>query len=286
MTGIIILQACGMSPAKGTGEQHEILIVEQIEVDSVPADFPVRFAAVTRDESQYLAYYNKDRYLTVAARKLTDDHFQYRVLPSRVGWDSHNSITMTLDRAGCIHLSGNMHDDTLLYFKSASPGDIGSLERVFPMIREEDELRCTYPSFIKDAEGKLFFSYRTGGSGNGVTILNRYNEESKTFERLSRDPLFDGLGEMSAYKSGPRLGPDAYFHMVWLWRDTPDCETNHDLSYARSKDLLHWQALGQRRDNGTDHPQGMAGIQWIPYHLEGESSMGMFNSSLTGELSP
>ena len=29
--------------------------------------------------------------------------------------------------------------------------------------------------------------------------------------------------------------------MVWVWRDTPDCATNHDLSYARSKDLVHWE---------------------------------------------
>lgn len=245
LPGLFLLGSCGSSPGQGSGDQDPVQILECVKVDSVPADFPVSFVAVSREGSQYLAYYNKNRYLTVAARVLNDDHFQYRVLPTRVGWDSHNSITMTLDRKGCIHLSGNMHNDTLLYYKSANPGDIGSLERVFPMIREEDELRCTYPSFIKDADGKLYFSYRTGGSGNGVTIINRYKEEEKSFKRLSQDPLFNGLGEMSAYKSGPRLGPDAYFHVAWLWRDTPACETNHDLSYARSKDLLHWQAPGE-----------------------------------------
>jgi hypothetical protein len=31
------------------------------------------------------------------------------------------------------------------------------------------------------------------------------------------------------------------YHMVWMWRDTPDCATNHDLSYARSPDLVHWE---------------------------------------------
>ena len=29
--------------------------------------------------------------------------------------------------------------------------------------------------------------------------------------------------------------------MVWVWRDTPACENNHDLSYARSKDLRNWE---------------------------------------------
>jgi hypothetical protein len=37
------------------------------------------------------------------------------------------------------------------------------------------------------------------------------------------------------------------FHTVWVWRDTPDCATNHHLSYARSKDLVHWEsAFGQK----------------------------------------
>jgi hypothetical protein len=48
---------------------------------------------------------------------------------------------------------------------------------------------------------------------------------------------------MNAYMKGPMLGPDSYFHMHWVWRDTPDCATNHHLSYARSKDLIHWESI-------------------------------------------
>ncbi|MCA9434001.1 MAG: BNR-4 repeat-containing protein, partial [Candidatus Omnitrophica bacterium] len=36
-------------------------------------------------------------------------------------------------------------------------------------------------------------------------------------------------------------GPDGVYHLCWVWRDTPDCETNHTLSYARSSDLVHWE---------------------------------------------
>jgi hypothetical protein len=46
---------------------------------------------------------------------------------------------------------------------------------------------------------------------------------------------------MSAYYHGPQRGPDGRFHMVWMWRDTPDCRTNHSLSYARSQDLVTWE---------------------------------------------
>jgi hypothetical protein len=55
------------------------------------------------------------------------------------------------------------------------------------------------------------------------------------------EPLVDGKGERNAYLHGPVLGPDDYYHLIWVWRDTPDAETNHDLSYAKSKDLVHWE---------------------------------------------
>ena len=54
-------------------------------------------------------------------------------------------------------------------------------------------------------------------------------------------PFTDGQGQRNAYPVGPVLGPDAFWHMVWVWRETPDAETNHDLSYARSRDLVQWQ---------------------------------------------
>ena len=44
----------------------------------------------------------------------------------------------------------------------------------------------------------------------------------------------------NAYFAGPLLGGDGYYHLAWVWRDSPDCASNHDLSYARSKDLVHW----------------------------------------------
>ena len=48
-------------------------------------------------------------------------------------------------------------------------------------------------------------------------------------------------GERNAYPLGPIRGPDGMFHLVWVWRDTPDCATNHHLSYARSRNLKDWE---------------------------------------------
>ena len=108
-------------------------ILEVIEIDSVVADFPVGFAFINSGEWQFIGYYNKDRYLTVASRKISQQRWNYKVLPLKVGWDSHNRITMALDRDHCLHLSGNMHNDSLVYFKTERPFDIASFKKVFPV---------------------------------------------------------------------------------------------------------------------------------------------------------
>lgn len=63
-------------------------------------------------------------------------------------------------------------------------------------------------------------------------------------EKAAGHPADGRQGLMNAYFNGPRKGPDGRFHLVWMWRDTGDCSTNHDLNYARSDDLVHWQSAG------------------------------------------
>jgi hypothetical protein len=85
------------------------------------------------------------------------------------------------------------------------------------------------------------FRYRDGSSGNGSDLYNIYDPASHAWRRLLDTPLLDGEGARNAYATEPTLGPDGYFHLVWMWRETPDASTNHTLSYARSRDLVHWE---------------------------------------------
>jgi len=198
---------------------------------------------VTRDEIiTSVAYYDAQHRMTVAARTLDSDQWQYQVLPSAVGWDSHNYIVMALDSDGYLYLSGNMHCVPLIYFRTAKPGDITTLTRI-PAMTGSHEDRCTYPHFMEGADGRLIFHYRDGSSGNGSEIYNVYDCSRKTWTRLLDKPLIDGEGQMNAYMSGPAKGPDGWFYLAWVWRDTPACETNHDPSCARSRDLINWETL-------------------------------------------
>lgn len=211
-----------------------------VDVAPVWSGHPVGFHLVTRGNRQYVAFYDANRRMTVAVRNLNLTSWRFHRLPETVDWDSHNYITFAFDREGYIHLSGNMHGHKLKYFKSAQPEDIFSLEKVEGMVSDR-EGHATYPQFFTNHEGDLIFTYRDGGSGKGDQLYNIYDTSTRQWRRLLETPFTDGEGLMNAYFNGPHKGPDGWFHIVFMWRDTPDCATNHDISYARSQDLVHWE---------------------------------------------
>ncbi|MGL4593983.1 MAG: BNR repeat-containing protein [Thermoguttaceae bacterium] len=220
------------------------------DVHLVWAGHPVGFAMIHNEGALYIAFYDENRNMTLGKKQIADvsgkplsaekQIWEFHKLDSKLGWDSHNYITIQFDKENFLHVSGNMHGVPLLYFRAEKPLDITSVIPVNHMVGTAEK-RVTYPNFLFDKEKNLIFTYRDGGSGNGSQYWNVYDTKSKTWTRLLDAPLFNGEGKMSAYFTGPTIGPDGYFHLCWMWRDTPDCSTNHDLCYARSNDLRTWE---------------------------------------------
>ncbi len=211
-------------------------------IDKVWSGHSARFAMLAGATHLYVAYYDANRQLTVAQRPLNNPaHWVYHKVDTWLGWDSHNYIAMTLDGDGAVHVAANMHVDPLTYFRSDPGGDVRTLKREGVMVDPARETRMTYPVFLKDSAGRLIFKYRDGSSGDGNELYNVYDEASQRWKALTSMPLVDGEGVRNAYFMGPVLGPDGFFHIAWVWRETPMAETNHDLSYARTRDLIHWE---------------------------------------------
>lgn len=210
------------------------------QIDQIWAGSAANYDLLTAPPYQFAAYYNSAKYMTIAQRKLGDSNWVKNRLDSQVEWDAHNYIAMALDKDGFLHVSGNMHCDSLVYFQSEKPFDASSLKRKPNLIGSEEDA-VTYPQFFDAPNGDLIFSYRTGSSGKGNQIYNRYHSETKTWSRLLDKPLIDGEGKSNPYIHGPIAGPDGYFHIIWVWRLNPDANANCNISYARSKDLIHWE---------------------------------------------
>jgi len=223
----------------GNQTQHAI-VVDTLNIAPVWAGDPVGFSLVTQPPNQFIAYYDADRQMNVAQRNLNERTWITTKLPVVTDWDSHKYIEMAIDDDGYLHLSGNLHVTPLIYFRTAQPLNVSTFVQLNKMVGT-NENRTTYPIFFRGPGNEFIFTYRDGESGNGNQMYNIYDLKTKTWRRLLDQPLTDGEGKRNAYLYGPILGPDGYFHLTWVWRDSGDCSTNHDLSYARSKDLLSWE---------------------------------------------
>lgn len=214
--------------------------VRTLDIAPVWSGHPVGFALLTSGPRQLVAFYDAERRMTIGSRRLDEHQWQLVQLPSVLGWDSHNYVTLAVDREGLIHVSGNMHCHPLVYYRTQRPYDITSFERITAMVGRNEQ-RCTYPRFLRGAHGDLMFTYRDGRSGSGDQYCNVYDPATRSWRRLVESPWFAGEGKMNAYFVGPEQDRAGVFHICWVWRDTPDCATNHDLCYARSKDLEQWE---------------------------------------------
>jgi hypothetical protein len=211
-----------------------------IDIASVWTGTHVGFVAVQDQGKTFVGYYDADRWMTVAEVDLATLAVRHVRLPSRFeGWDNHNAIQMAFDRQGLLHVAGNMHATPLVYFRAAPPYREGDFLRV-PMVGR-DEARVTYPRFLRSEDNALFFTYRSGGSGDGAWLLNQWNGSAWT--RATARPIFaarDASGALSAYPSRFVRGSDSSWHVVVVWRRRPDAAMNFRLTYARSTDLMNW----------------------------------------------
>lgn len=213
-------------------------VIESDEViDRCAADFDIKYALYAVDSVFYVGYYDENHHLKVAKKDFSGS-WTYKTFDEKVNWDSHRYISLAIDKEETIHLACNMHKDPLVYYRSTRSGDIASMERYAMTDVFEDSV--TYPEFLQ-ADTTLIFHYRNGRSGDGRTYFNVYHPETRTWDKLQDEPLFDGAGESNSYFKGPVLGGDGNFHLIWCWRDEPDCETNHGLYYAFSEDLKEWR---------------------------------------------
>lgn len=204
----------------------------------------VWFDFVSQGNYQMIAYYDASRQMSVAVREMGDINggpWQYHKLPSFLGWDAHNKVEAAFDKNGTIHVVGNMHANALVYFRSTEPYDPRTLKQVSVMVNHQDEQQMTYPEFFKAPDGNLIFKYRDGTSGQGKWFYNSWNAKQGNWTHLHESVLLDGEDIRSVYPVGPVIGPDGVAHIVFVWRETPKASSNHDLSYARSRDLVNWE---------------------------------------------
>jgi hypothetical protein len=201
--------------------------------NSVNATIFRKNSVVSTKNYQFVAYYDSAATVVLARRNHNGGNWEISLTQYKGNVnDAHNSISIIADGEGYIHMSWDHHNNPLHYCRSTEPEclKMGEME---PMLGELENV-VSYPEFYRLVDGDLLFAYRDGGSGNGNLVLNRYDLKTRKWSRLQSN-LIDGQEQRNAYW---QLFTDASgtIHISWVWRETPDVKSNHDLCYARSKD--------------------------------------------------
>ena len=190
-------------------------------------------------DTQFIAFYNPQRLVVLGKRKLGTDKWLLQTTAYQGNTDdAHNCISIMADGKGYLHLAWDHHNNQLHYAKSVAPFSL-QMTAVMPMTGLHEN-RVSYPEFYRVANGNLLFFYRDGGSGQGNLVMNTYDVNTGTWTQLQSN-LVDGQGQRNAYWQAC-TDVKGTIHLSWVWRESPDVASNHDLCYACSKDGgFSWQ---------------------------------------------
>lgn len=208
---------------------------------------------LTHGRHQYSVYWNASVNLTLVRRDLKTNAVQTLTFPDRLSVDDphRNTALGVSTKDGRLHIVYDHHNNPINYRVSRagyldSPPEELSLDDFSAKlpILDPAEQRVTYPRFLNDRDGDLYFVYRHGGSGNGSSILGRYDAQSGTwhrigllFSRLGAYPPWNNSPTRNAYLSGILFDSNDRLHVSWLYREAGAAtRSNHDVHYAYSDD--------------------------------------------------
>lgn len=215
------------------GQENKLILVDSAWANnSVNAVVFRKNSIVSHGNIQYIAFYDRDKKVVIGKRKINKKKWQLRRTAfTGNAADAHNMISIMVDGDGYLHMSWDHHGNTLNYARSISPG---SMELTKLPMTGSHERSVSYPEFHALPGGDLMFLYRDGASGRGNLVVNRYSITEKKWRQLHTN-LIDGENERNAYWQA-YVDVRGTIHLSWVWRESADVASNHDMCYAKSVD--------------------------------------------------
>lgn len=167
--------------------------------------------------------------------------------------DSHNNLTVGVDRRGDVHVAGNVHNAPLQYWRTTVPGDLTSLrnsqtlgemrgvwvvtdktgrETKRYLAAGAERGATSYPTLFTGPAGQLFMMWRGGMAGTGNTFLLAYDEDTSRWSSVAGQSM-----AYAPYRTGFRF-----------WRDIPQ-KSVHTRRFRceRRMGRTGWHGYGEER---------------------------------------
>lgn len=212
---------------------------------------PTGQSVLTSGNTQYVAFYDTQRYLSVASRTLSGSAPACAAGTLTSGWcifrsghrvndDQHNYVTMQLDGQGQLHVMGNLMVGTIVaeqkvtpndkgelpskalgeqgaYLRTSKAGDVSTLSALPFTVPGIDNTRMTYPSFTR-VDDKLILRFRQ----DKETYLAQYDNATKGWVSLlgGSKPLFATDDTRRAYPTdfvAQTVNGKTTYGMAWSW---------------------------------------------------------------------
>ncbi len=283
-----------------TGSASAVLSLDNTTDTSVTIDGDVHWWAgaseVTYNGYQYFAYWDAaatrkgEPNLVLTRRRLSDDNRVTILFTTAESFlrgvdDGHNEPVVTVNRNdGTLHISWGNHlgfprtEKRHYYWRSATRCIERSQEtftregcgfefRNYQAERTAEE-DMTYPTYITDQSGRLFFYYRNGIAPDSDSYMNAYDETTQTWSKLGiiiRGRATEGYSfevngtrytstGRGAYPAGILFDKNERLHIAWVWRERTTSEpplehkAQHGVFYAFSDDHGRtWYAQDEAR---------------------------------------
>ena len=185
--------------------------------------------------------------------------------------DSHNYLSLSLDKNGYVHVAGNTrgyrqmgywrsavpHSAGSMLFKSQLPGLAYNANGVF-LFATGAERVASYPRFFRPDNGELYLTFKHYESDQGNYYLLHYDADTGIWDNPSGGadttygfvdqnvPLLDGYNDqVGPYAQRIVSGPGGWYWLVWAWRgDNRNADTMSQLSVMKTKDFHSWYTAG------------------------------------------
>ncbi|HEX8520688.1 MAG TPA: BNR-4 repeat-containing protein [Tepidisphaeraceae bacterium] len=216
---------------------------------------------------QFAVFYDSDRYANISRRVIGANNWQtvrtpYQLADNAGGagiYNDHCHASIAIDGNAHLHMAFGMHNaHPMKYLISTELVTVGdwsatnfgatakwARQAPFDWDTRSDadpDRKFSYPELYNIPGSKdIIYSYRSapvgGGSGNGDLPLVRYHADAPAAQKFTLNQVIDGdTSNVSAYTNNLVHDSQGRLLMSWVWRETADYLTNHDVLFARSPD--------------------------------------------------